>query len=435
MSTPNQRVKNLRQAYDYLYANLPMFQRQGQSSYKKDLTNTIKLCAAAGHPESKISSIHIAGTNGKGTTTHLIAAGLQAQGYKVGVYTSPHYRDFRERIKINGQLIDGKYIIEFINKHHEAIKSIQPSFFEMTVALAFSYFADENVDFAVIETGLGGRLDSTNIITPLLSVITNISFDHQNLLGDTLEAIANEKAGIIKSGVPVIIGETQQEISHIFIDKAQETKSTIYFADQHLTAHNLPSSDGQIEVQLIMNGKKWNVPLKTSLAGPFQIKNIVTGMYALYILSKTIKIDFKKVWDFMPNMSASTLYMGRWQILGKHPMILADSAHNEGGLKIVMEEIKKIPYQRLHIVMGFVNDKNPDKVLEIFPKDAKYYFAKANIPRGLEAPLLQQAAGNFGLQGKAYSSVRKALAAAKMSARPEDLIYVGGSIFIVAEII
>lgn len=429
-----EKIKSYKKTIEYLFQKLPMYQREGAVAYKKDLTNTLKLCAIMDNPQDKLKTIHIAGTNGKGTTSHIIAAGLQAQGYKVGVYTSPHYKDFRERIKINGQYIELKYITDFINTYREQIESIQPSFFEITVALAFSYFADQNVDYAVIETGLGGRLDSTNVILPILSVITNISLDHENLLGNTLEEIAGEKAGIIKPGVPVIIGETQKPIEHVFVKKAKHENASIYFADQELQVKVLEESPSLI-LQMYINHKVWRKPLNTSLSGPFQTKNIITGMYALHFLSNLISLDMDKVWSFMKEMTQNTAYLGRWQTLGNQPLIITDSAHNEGGLSLVIERLMNIPHDKLHIVLGFVNDKTLDKILNLFPHNATYYWTKANIPRGLNAVLLSEKGQSFGLMGNSYSSVRKALAAAKTKANPKDLIYVGGSIFVVAEVI
>lgn len=431
-----QSIRSYKEALEYMYTQLPMFQRQGPSAYKKDLTNTIALCEKAGNPQDKIKTIHIAGTNGKGTTTHIIAAGLQAQGYKVGVYTSPHYKDFRERIKINGKYISSNFILNFINTYKQDLEEIKPSFFEMTVALAFLYFVDQKVDYAIIETGLGGRLDSTNVINPLISIITNISLDHQNMLGDTLEEIAGEKAGIIKSSIPIIIGERQKSIEKVFLEKASVANSPIYFAEDHLniTYINSPSA-GLKAYDVYVDGGKWIESLQTDLVGPFQEKNIITALYALYFLSKTTPIDVTKIKTFFPTLKAQTKYMGRWQILQNNPMIIADSAHNEGGLKIILEELSRLSYEKLHIVLGFVNDKDVSKVLDIFPKGATYYFAKANIPRGLDAKSLQETATLCGLHGKSYSSIRKALAAAKSKASLHDLIYVGGSIFVVAEVI
>ena len=428
-------IKSYKSALSYIFAKLPMYHRVGQVAYKKDLTNTIRLCEAAGNPQDKIKTIHIAGTNGKGTTTHIIAGGLQSQGYKVGVYTSPHYKDFRERIKINGQYITSKFIVNFLNKHHETIELVDPSFFEVTVAMAFAYFESENVDFAIIETGLGGRLDSTNIINPLLSVITNISYDHQNLLGDTLQAIAGEKAGIIKEKVPILIGERQSEVEQVCIDKAKTMSAPITFAEDNLKLTLLHSANGTKEYQVIYQDEIWLKSLKTTISGPFQEKNLVTGLCALKMLSKQIEINDAQLMHFFPDLIQKTAYMGRWQVLGQRPLIIADSAHNEGGLKLVINELTTIKKAHLHIVMGFVNDKDLSKVLALFPKDATYYFAKANIPRGLDASALQTVAKEFQLIGKSYTSVNKAFAAARKKAQPEDLIFVGGSIFVVAEVL
>jgi len=428
-------IKSYKSALSYIFAKLPMYHRVGQVAYKKDLTNTIRLCEAAGNPQDKIKTIHIAGTNGKGTTTHIIAGGLQSQGYKVGVYTSPHYKDFRERIKINGQYITSKFIVNFLNKHHETIELVDPSFFEVTVAMAFAYFESEKVDFAIIETGLGGRLDSTNMINPLLSVITNISYDYQNLLGDTLKAIAGEKAGIIKEKVPILIGERQSEVEQVFIDKAKTMSAPITFAEDNLKLTLLQSANGTKEYQAKYQDEIWLKSLKTTISGPFQDKNLVTGLCALKMLSKQIEINDAQLMHFFPDLIQKTAYMGRWQVLGQRPLIIADSAHNEGGLKLVINELTTIKKTHLHIVMGFVNDKDLSKVLALFPKDATYYFAKANIPRGLEASALQTTAKEFQLIGKSYTSVNKAFAAAHKKAQPEDLIFVGGSIFVVAEVL
>jgi len=429
------KIKTYQQALKFIYDRLPMYQRLGSAAYKKDLTNTIKLCESTGNPQNRIKTIHIAGTNGKGTTTHIIAGGLQAQGYKVGVYTSPHYKDFRERIKINGFYIPKSYIIDFLNRYSKDLEEIQPSFFEMTVAMAFLYFADEKVDFAVIETGLGGRLDSTNVINPLLAVITNISFDHQSMLGNTLPAIAGEKAGIIKNNIPVIIGERQKELEQIFINKAKEMSAQIHFATDHIQIIETGFSQLKKSYTVVYNKHPWIENLSTDLTGPFQERNIITGMYALKLLSEKININIDKLKDFFPNLKSKTGYIGRWQVLGSDPMIIADSAHNEGGLKIIMNEIQDLKYKKLHMILGFVNDKELSTVLEFFPKNAIYYFAKANIPRGLDAELLKTESEKYGLLGNSYSSVRKAFAAAKIKAHADDLIFIGGSIFVVAEVI
>ncbi|MFZ1751878.1 MAG: folylpolyglutamate synthase/dihydrofolate synthase family protein [Saprospiraceae bacterium] len=429
------KIKTYPDALKYMYEKLPMFQRMGAAAYKKDLTNTILLCESIGNPQNRIKTIHIAGTNGKGTTTHIIAGGLQAQGYKVGVYTSPHYKDFRERIKINGIYIPKKYVQSFITSHQSIIEEIQPSFFELTVALAFKYFADEQVDYAVIETGLGGRLDSTNIITPLISVITNISFDHQEMLGHTLEAIAGEKAGIIKSGVPVIIGEKQHDISHVFEKKAQLALAPLKYADEIVQMNKNGTSELTSTYQVKSHDTIWLDDLKVDILGPFLEKNLVTGLSVLHFLSKSIDIDPRKIESFFPKLAEKTKYMGRWQIIGHSPMILADSAHNEGGISVILKALEKIKYNNLHIVLGFVRDKDLAKLLSMFPKDATYYFAKANIPRGLDAITLSQQAAGYELNGESYKSVRRALAVAKKRAGVDDMIFIGGSIFVVAEIL
>jgi dihydrofolate synthase/folylpolyglutamate synthase len=429
------KIKTYQQALKYIYDRLPMYQRLGSAAYKKDLTNTIKLCEYTGNPQNNIKTIHIAGTNGKGTTTHIIAGGLQAQGYKVGVYTSPHYKDFRERIKINGTYIPKRFIIDFLNRYSKELEKIQPSFFEMTVAMAFLYFDEEKVDFAVIETGLGGRLDSTNVIIPLLSVITNISFDHQSMLGNTLAEIAGEKAGIIKNNIPVIIGESQKETDHVFIQKAIEMSAPVYFANDHIQLTQTGFTDQNKIYNIKYNQQIWIENLTTDLSGPFQERNIITGMYALKQLSETVNINIEKLKLFFADLKSKTGYIGRWQILGSNPLIIADSAHNEGGLKIILRELQELKYKNLHIIIGFVNDKELSSVLELFPKKAIYYFAKANIPRGLNAALLKTESEKYGLSGKAYTSVRKAFAAAKIKALSDDLIFIGGSIFVVAEVI
>lgn len=425
-------VNTYKEALQFMFSRLPMYQRQGAAAYKKDLTNTLLLCEAAGHPEREIKTIHIAGTNGKGTTSHLIAGGLQAQNLKTGLYTSPHYKDFRERIKINGQYIPSQYIVRFIQKYHDDIIRIQPSFFELTFVLALRYFADQQVDIAVIETGLGGRLDSTNVITPLLSVITNISFDHQNMLGDTLSAIAGEKAGIIKYEVPVIIGESQNEVSKTFEHKASEMKSTLLYAEEHIQMKSFRQNNVKF-YDISVDDKSWLNGLHIDIDGPFQEKNIKTALYALFFLKNFFEIRESQLLTFFPNLARNTKYMGRWQILGQHPLIIADSAHNEAGIKYVLERLNEIRQGEMHFVVGFVNDKDIGGILRLFPQNARYYFAKARIPRGMDASVLKEMAGNASLRGRAYSSVKNALKAARRNAKKDDLIYVGGSIFVVAE--
>jgi len=435
-----------KQTLEFLYAQLPMFQRIGPAAFKKDLTNTLALCEHLGNPQHRFRSIHVGGTNGKGSVSHLLAAVLQAAGLKTGLYVSPHYKDFRERIKLNGQYIPRKAVVDFVRKNRETIEQIQPSFFELCVAMAFDYFARQRVDVAVIEVGLGGRLDSTNVITPVLSVITNISYDHQNMLGNTLPEIAAEKAGIIKPGVPVVIGETHPESAPVFLRRAVELGASITFADQQyrVTDKQVPGGDAAV-FEVEKDGARLFDQLEAGVSGPFQSKNLATVLSALDTLqSLGFPTSQSMLREGLKNVRAYTRFIGRWQIIGTHPTILCDSAHNEAGLKMVFEnqQTPNSPLQRtlknggrLHIVTGFVNDKEVDGILNIFPTEARYYFAKANIPRGLEAKVLQEKAGKTGLHGRAYSSVRNALKAAKRTAMPEDLILVVGSIFVVAEVI
>ncbi|MBK6995484.1 MAG: bifunctional folylpolyglutamate synthase/dihydrofolate synthase [Lewinellaceae bacterium] len=450
-----------KQTLDFLYAQLPMFHRIGAAAYKNDLTNTIALCEHLGNPHQKFQSIHVGGTNGKGSVSHMLAAVCQASGMKTGLYVSPHYKDFRERIKIDGQYIPRRQVVDFVGLHREAIERIQPSFFELCVAMAFDWFARQKVDIAIIEVGLGGRLDSTNVITPLLSVITNISYDHQNLLGDTLPLIAAEKAGIIKPGIPVVIGETHPESAPVFLKKAAEVAAPIVFADQHFRVEECNPAQRSGIHNVFKDGHLFLENLEVDASGPFQAKNVATVLQALEVFGKRLCIRVGRprrssktsevsqpeyttlIRSGLKNLRLLTRFMGRWQIIGENPMILCDSAHNEAGLRLAFEDILKtykvsknlIGFKQLHIVTGFVNDKDVDKALGFFPQEARYYFAKANIPRGLEAQVLQEKAAGFGLQGRAYSSVRNALRAAKRAAKPNDMILVIGSIFVVGEVL
>lgn len=444
-----QGIVDYKQTLEFLYAQLPMFQRIGAAAYKKDLTNTLALCEHLGNPHQKFKSIHVGGTNGKGSVSHMLAAVCQASGMKTGLYVSPHYKDFRERIKVDGQHIPQKQVVEFVRLHQAAIERIQPSFFELCVAMAFDWFARQRVDIAIVEVGLGGRLDSTNVVTPLLSVITNISYDHQNLLGDTLPEIAFEKAGIIKPGIPVVIGETQPESVPVFLKKASELGAPIVFADQHFRAEEKFVDNWETTVyDIFRDGKLFLENLKVGAAGPFQAKNLATVMQSLETLRNGEQKPhrFFKTYEVLKglkNLRSLTRFMGRWQMIGENPSILCDSAHNEAGLRLVFEKIGSMVFTdgvndvlpMLHIVTGFVNDKDVDKALRFFPQEARYYFAKANIPRGLDAGLLREKAAGFGLQGRAYRSVRNALKAAKRHAAPDDLILVVGSIFVVGEVL
>ncbi len=398
----------------YLLEQLPMFQRIGAAAYRANLDNIIVLCDIIGNPQRDLKCIHIAGTNGKGSVTHIIASILQEQAYKTGVFVSPHYKDYRERIKINGKLISKEFVRRFVEQNIEKFKQVNASFFEISTAMAFQYFKQKKVDFAVIETGMGGRLDSTNIINPMLSVITNISLDHQQFLGDTLPLIAVEKAGIIKPGVPVVIGETQAETKPVFINKANETKSSIVFADKALK----------------------HISYKSDLAGPYQQKNIHTTVAAIEQLRKQgVKISDKAIKQGLLHVRQNTAFMGRWMLMGNKPSIIFDSAHNEGGLKQIRQGLKAINYKNLHFVYGTVGDKDITKNLGILPKKAIYYFCKAAIPRAMDAALLQQEATKHGLKGAVFPSVKSALKAAKANAAKDDLILLAGSVFVVAEVL
>lgn len=435
---------NYEETLHYLYTQLPMFQRTGPAAFKKDLGNILLLCKHLGNPHQKIHSIHLAGTNGKGSTAHLLASVLQAAGLKVGLYTSPHYRDFRERIKINGIYIPKKEVVRFVADQQAEIKKIGPSFFEITVALAFDYFAKEQVDIAIIETGLGGRLDSTNIITPLVSVITNISFDHQQFLGDTLPKIAVEKAGIIKTRVPVVIGEKQSAVFSVFKEKAKTEKAPFYLANDPkkyeviLEKTTVKHSFYTIKKNAVV----WADKLPINIHGPYQTKNIGTALMTLEVLN-SIKnksfpsIDLPTIRKGFRDLKKATTFLGRWQQLGENPLVIAESAHNEAGLKNIFpdRQLANVSYEKLHIVFGTVSDKEVSKVFPYLPKDAIYYFVKADIPRGYDAKKLCEMAEQHGLRGKAYTTVRRGLAAAKHKAKPEDLILICGSIFVVAEVI
>ena len=431
------------QTIDYLYQQLPMFTRVGQSAFKKDLTNTIALCAALGNPQTKFPTIHVAGTNGKGSTAHLLAAFLQSLGLKTGLYVSPHYRDFRERIKINGEYVSKKYVKQFVAQNSPLFEQIQPSFFEMTVAMAFDYFATEGVDIAVIEVGLGGRLDSTNIISPLVSVITNISFDHTDMLGNTLPLIAYEKAGIIKQHTPVIIGEEQEETTPVFLKKAEECDAPIYFASQNFDIQAVEQNVNFTIFDIKQAKKNASTRLKVNLNGDYQAKNVATVLQTINVLKSLpffVKYTEGGIWENaiqkgFEHLKTLTNFIGRWQIINENPTVLCDSAHNEGGLSLAMKQLKSLTFNHLHIVLGMVKDKDISKMLSLMPTDATYYFCKANIPRGMDSEVLKELASAFGLIGKAYPSVKHALSAAKRRAKTNELIYVGGSTFVVAEVI
>ena len=431
--------KQYQATLDFLYRQLPMYQRLGSTAFKKDLGNIKKLSKALGNPHTKLRCIHIAGTNGKGSTAHILSAILQSAGFKTGLYTSPHYRDFRERIKIDGQLVPEKWIIDFVEQNQAFFKDIQPSFFEITVAMAFQYFVEEQVDIAIIETGLGGRLDSTNIIDPLISIITNISLDHQSMLGDTLPLIAGEKAGIMKSKVPVVIGERQEETEAVFEEAASRLMAPLYYVDQQLQVKKKRSLPFHTSFDIYLGNKLYLKNLKVNLTGHYQQANLATALTALQILEQHqllgASIKETDIREGLENLQSLTYFLGRWQKIAAAPLTICDSAHNEGGLKQVFQQLRKMRYEKLHFVFGTVNDKSLKDLLPLFPKEATYYFCKANIPRGRDAKDLQQEARAHDLFGRSYISVKNALKAAQRKAGEKDLIFIGGSIFVVAEVV
>jgi dihydrofolate synthase/folylpolyglutamate synthase len=443
---------NYQQTIYYLYSQLPLFTRDGPSAYKADLTNTIALCQRVGNPQNKFKSVHVGGTNGKGSTSHMLAAILQVAGYKTGLYTSPHLKDFRERIRINGQMIKEQEVIDFVAAHKADFEEIRPSFFEMTVALAFDIFAREKVDIAIVEVGLGGRLDSTNIITPLLSVITNIGWDHMNMLGNSLQLIGAEKAGIIKPGVPVIIGEYQTEVANIFVEKAKREGSRISFASENIKSEvsspesnveNLNPIDEFLNLRLFhtqqkqtINDALQTIDLSLDLTGVYQLKNVKTVLAAVEELrDQGFIIKNEHIKTALRQVKTLTGLHGRWEILNKNPLIICDTGHNPEGIREVLKNIASVPYKQLHFVIGVVNDKDISQILAMFPKDALYYFCKPDIPRGLEAESLKQKAESFSLKGVTYPSVKLAFETAQKNAGANDLVFIGGSTFVVAEVV
>ena len=405
---------NYKETLDWMFNKLPMYQTQGATAYRKDITNTVLLAKHLENPQFHLKCIHVAGTNGKGSTSHLLASVLQEAGYRVGLYTSPHLKDYRERIAINGTPISEDYVCHFINKNKTFFEANELSFFEMSVGLAFEYFVKENTDINIIEVGMGGRLDSTNIVTPLVSVITNIGLDHTQFLGNTLELIAFEKAGIIKPNIPVVIGEYVAETKPIFLAKANETKSEIYFASD-LIEKTYPSA----------------------LLGDYQIQNKKTVLQTIKVLreKKLVSVTEIAIKNGFLNVIKNTNLQGRWQQLGENPKIICDTAHNAHGLKIVLNQLHDEKFDKLHIVLGVVNDKNLEEILPLFPKNAVYYFCKPDIPRGLDVKILKEKAAGFNLIGQTYISVSNAYQTAKENAKNNDFIYIGGSNFVVAEIL
>lgn len=423
------------QTLDYLLTKLPLFSKIGSAAYKKDITNTVILCKAVGDPQQKIKTVHVAGTNGKGSTSHMLAAIFQQSGYKTGLYTSPHLKDFKERIKVNGEMIEEDFIVSFVEKMKAVIEEIRPSFFELTVVMALQYFAEKDVDIAIIETGLGGRLDSTNVITPEVSIITNIGYDHMNILGDTLEKIAYEKAGIIKKNIPVIIGEAISETKNVFLEKAKECKAPIIFAKNEYSITNYVLKGDALAVDIIQNasGEKENYIL--DLNGIYQQQNLLTVLTAIAELKK-LKYTFKKekIKAALSAVKKLTGLHGRWDVIHQQPTIALDVAHNEDGIKQLLTQIALCDYKNLHIIFGMVKDKDADKILSLLLKSATYYFTKAQIERALNENELAEKAKAYNLIGNAYIEVNEALKAAIDNASKEDLIVVCGSVFLVGEV-
>ncbi len=430
---------NYQQTIEYLYAQLPMFSKVGHAAYKEDLHNTNELCAFLDNPQSKFKTVHIAGTNGKGSTSHILAAMLQQAGYKTGLYTSPHLKDFRERIKINGEMVSENFVTDFVKRTQMISDQISPSFFELTVAMAFEWFAEQQVDIAIIETGLGGRLDSTNIINPILSVITNIGYDHINILGNTLQQIAAEKAGIIKSNVPVVIGEYLHETKQIFIQKATECNAPIYFAQEKFEVSNVHYNMYDLKMDVEDTENKCKESFVLDLNGLYQIKNICTVLCAEGLLSNLGFLISNEAEKYaLANVKKLTGFRGRWDVIEKNPAVILDVAHNEDGIRQVLNQIQNSklnnPEIKYHFVIGMVKDKDINKVLSLLPVNASYYFTNAHIPRALSAADLQSAAVNYGLIGLVFDNVNEAISHAKSVANPADIIIVCGSVFLVAEV-
>jgi len=432
---------NYQQTIDYLYTHLPMFTRVGSSAYKANLDNTIALCELLDNPQHKFKSIHIGGTNGKGSTSHMLAAVLQMAGYKTGLYTSPHLKDFRERIRIDGEMISEQRVIDFVEQYQPDFEAIKPSFFEMSVALAFDTFAKEEVDIAIIEVGLGGRLDSTNVISPLFSIITNIGWDHMNILGDTLQLIAAEKAGIIKKNTPIIIGEYQSEVADVFKQKAEIENAPISFASDEWEVEIESGIDKNYvdSLSLVVFPQTSTRPvqhIQLDLTGTYQLKNIKTVLSAVTKLRQNrFLVTDVHVQMALKQVKPLTGLRGRWDIIGHEPLTVCDTGHNPEGIREVLKNISMVKYERLHMVIGMVNDKDISKILYMMPTKAIYYFCKPDIPRGLDADDLKEQGASHRLYGSSYPSVKDALEAARENAYASDLIFVGGSTFVVAEVI
>jgi dihydrofolate synthase/folylpolyglutamate synthase len=426
---------NYKETLDFLFRSLPMFSRVGESAYKKDLTNTLRLCEFIGNPQQNIKTIHVAGTNGKGSTSHMLAAILQTAGYKTGLYTSPHLKDFRERIKVNGEMCSESFVIEFTKRIQTMIQEIQPSFFEITVAMAFEYFEQQKVDIAIIEVGLGGRLDSTNIIMPELSIITNIGWDHMNLLGNTLEQIAFEKAGIIKESIPIVIGEFTTITKPIFEKRANELHAKIHWANEDRWISDFNISAHHIEISVAEKRTDERINYQLDLPGIYQTKNLLTVLSAVEILhQKKWNISLPDIQKALSNTKKINGLHGRWEVLKEKPLLVLDVAHNEDGITQIVRQLELVGAQEVHIVIGMVKDKEIDKVLDLLPKKAHYYFTKAPIPRALDEKILMQEANKKSLFGSCYPIINEAVQSALHHAKENDLVLVCGSVFVVGEV-
>lgn len=420
----------------YLYEQLPMFHRIGPAAYKANLDNTHAIMELLDHPELDFRCVHIAGTNGKGSVSNMLASILQQSGYKTGLYTSPHLKDFRERIRVNGKMIGKPDVVKFVKKYKDDFEKIQPSFFEWTVGLAFDYFSRMDVDIAVIETGLGGRLDSTNVVTPLVSVITNVQWDHLNLLGNTLPKIAAEKAGIIKKGIPVVIGTSHPQTAPVFRKFATRLKSPIWFADKEFQTEIRPEETSPEKLCIDVFRKKEPLfkNLEIDLGGWYQAKNIPAVIKTAELLGEAgFELNRKQIRKALASVKKNTGFAGRWQVLGKKPYIIADTGHNVDGINEILHQLLQYEFRNLHMVIGMVSDKDVYQVLQLLPKNATYYFCKPDIPRGLDVKTLKSAALKAGLKGKSYPGVKEAVEAATNAAGRQDLIFIGGSTFVVSE--
>lgn len=426
------------QATEYLYNQLPVFHRIGAAAYKTDIDNTVKFMNCLGNPQNAFSSIHIAGTNGKGSSSHLIASILKQNGKKTGLHTSPHLVDLRERISVEGKLCSKNYVINFLKKYKKEIENIQPSFFELMVAMAFNYFRLKKVDNAVVEVGMGGRLDSTNVLSPLCCLITNISFDHTQFLGNTLPEIASEKAGIIKQNTPIVISQSQTETKEVFLQKAKQMNAPIYFADENYELKNIKEDDEFLSADVYRKGKLFIQNLQCPLKGEYQKKNLLGVLQTIETLNtlKDYSISENDIKEGIKNVQNNFLLQGRWQILKKTPLTICDTGHNEDGLTFVLKQLKKVKKEKLNFVFGVVNDKDIDKEIAMLPKDAEYFLCKANIPRGLDVEILAQKFQNNGMKYRVFQNVKQAYNQAQKDAEKTNaMVFIGGSTYTVAEIL